>query len=766
MEIGSIDEFIEEELLKNRICKIRYSSAYENYLKEKLLLLRKKYNVFQMEDLFLEENISEHKNRLKALGIGLLKNFLGLIPNYGTILTIIFSISDTIRFLKVSDINKLREKLQLKEKSHKKYKKIKNIFIVKNAAYLNADEIDKIRFIQELIEKKFIINTLLIFCEPLNFCSKISVNQEAVYNLSLDNRKVQNIYNFSLKEEQLDLLNILGIEYAEYIRDLDTNSYLDKEFLIKKLIHDMLQKAGYKEEENLIHFLKLCSLLFDVFSYEDVEKISNLKNLCCEDGIEKAVDSKIIKSNLQNEYYFFMDYIRKYYQSSARFYASKVKNSILYYLKEKYPHKYTDLALAYIIASDSNEEKVSLCLKALYYDQYKAPAYKIDELISYLNRSDFEIIKIFLQLNNIYSSFHYSESNAKSLCKQCFYGVSDLSFLSQEDMFICLSSIAKVSYEIAESAFLLEIDAKYRELFGKVKISKTYEQYIPFILDYVVFSTCIEQNFETCQVVQQLVWYLHKSNTSLPNKIRYSRLGNALFCNDPEKGMELTKQAYDLSDNYVIEHKYSAINYSCSLGLCGNYETARNILHQEFDKFSGTSIIAVSAENNYNIVSYLDKTKTISWLVKKFSKLCKKMDCDTFSDRQIIYNNFLAALIEENRKENDKKIEELSQIIQNNSGDAYHSFYLHQNMMIFYFLKKDHTKYKQECGLCCIPGLLSSYEAFFKARADFLEANIDKDWDIQYLQEHLLKWGECYTEKKYLLYKRTVLFGFIERWFE
>lgn len=766
MKIDNIDKLVKQDIFKHRICKIRYSSAYENYLKGKLSLLEKTYNVFQIENLFLTDNVSEQKNSLKTLRTGLLKNLLGLTPKYGAFFTILFSISDTVSFLKISDLEKLREKLQLKEKPHKKYKKIKNILLVKNVSYLNEDEIRKARFVQELIEKKFIVNTLLIFCEPMEFPSCINVSQEAVYVLPLDNTVLQNIYKFSLGEDKLELVEILGIEYAEYVRDIEEDPLANTDSLVKKLIHDMLRNAGYAEEESLTDFLKLCSLLFDVFSYEDVEEISDLKNVCCEEEIQKTIDSKLIKSNVLNEYRFFVDNIRKYYQNSARFYAGEIKKHILYYLKEKYPHRYTDMALAYILAGDSNEEKISFCLKALYYDQRKAPAYKMKEVTTYLSSAGYECINIILQLNNIYSSFHYSQSNAESLCGQCFYGLSGLDFLSPEDKLICLSSISKVSYEIMKQPFLLEVDAEYRKLFGRIVISRTYEQYTSFILDYVVFSTCIEQCFVTSQVVQRLVKYLHKSNISLQNKIRYSRLGNALFCNDPDKGMELTKQAYELSEGYVIEHRCSAVNYSCSLGICGIYETARNILHREFDKFFGSDIITVSAENNYNIVSYLGNAQNINWLVKRLSELYAKTEHDIFSDRQIICNNFLAALIEENQRENIEKIEELSHIIQIGTDDSYHTFYLHQNRMTLFFLNKNHKKYNQERKLCCVPGLLSSYADFFKARSDFLEANINKDWDIQQLQGHLAEWGECYPEKKYSLYKRPILFGFIERWFE
>lgn len=230
--------------------------------------------------------------------------------------------------------------------------------------------------------------------------------------------------------------------------------------------------------------------------------------------------------------------------------------------------------------------------------------------------------------------------------------------------------------------------------------------------------------------------------------------------------MELTKQAYELSEDYLIEHKCATINYSCSLGICGEYGIAYDILQREFDGFFNTNIIDVSAENNFIIVSYLNKRQSIKWLVKKLLNLTEKIKIDTFSDSQIIYNNLFAALIEENRSINDEEIEKIFHKMQGNTNDTYHSFFLHQNRMTFYFLQNNYKQYKQERELYQVPGLLSSYKDFFKAKADFLEGNINQSWNIQQLQENLAIWGEIYPEKKYSLYKRPVLFGFIERWFE
>ena len=315
MKIELLDKIFKENIFTYRTCKIRYSYAFENCLKDKLLLLKKEYNVYTIDELFAgSKDNPVSKNKLKEWGVGLVKNLLGLIPAYGAVLTIVFSITDTISFLKVSDLEKLRECLQLKEKPRKKYRKIKNILVIKNCSYLNAEDNKKVRFIKELIEKKYIINTLLIICEPLDFPSNLAVNKEAVYTIALDNHLLNDIYGFSVEDNCLKLINVLGIEYAECIKNLHDSSVNNNDLLVQRFIKDMLQKSGYNESEKLLDFLKLCSLLFDVFSYEDIENVSGIKEICSEVELEKSVKSNIIESCMPNEYRFFMQFLRKYYQ--------------------------------------------------------------------------------------------------------------------------------------------------------------------------------------------------------------------------------------------------------------------------------------------------------------------------------------------------------------------------------------------------------------------------------------------------------------------
>ena len=126
MRIDILDKIIEQDIFVHKIAKIRYSFAFENCLKEKLLLLRKSYDIYSIDELFTDKKTSitpVGNGKFKEWVIGIIKNILGLIPSYGAILTIVFSITDTINYLKVSDIERLKEHLQLKEKPYKKYKK-------------------------------------------------------------------------------------------------------------------------------------------------------------------------------------------------------------------------------------------------------------------------------------------------------------------------------------------------------------------------------------------------------------------------------------------------------------------------------------------------------------------------------------------------------------------------------------------------------------------------------------------------------------------
>lgn len=768
MKIEPLDKIFNENIFKHRICKIKYSYAFENSLSDKFSLLQKKYTVYTLDDLFGESNDnSSRKSKRMDWLLGLIKNILGLTPTFGAVFTIIFSIADTVSFIKISDLEKIKEHLQLKEKTHKRYRKIKNILLVKNGSYLNAEEIKKLHFIMELIENKYIINTLLIICEPLDFCSDLVVNKDSVYTIELDNNLLKNIFGFCVEDNYLKLINVLGIEYAEYIKNLENDTANNNELLVQKFVKDMLKKGGYDENEKLLDFLKLCSLLFDVFTYEDIENVSEIKNICGEIELQKSVNSNLIENILPNEYRFFVKFLRKYYQEHAQFFSSDVKMNIFDYLKTKYPNRYTDLALASILTSNNDTEKISLCLKSLYYDKNTTAKYKINQITEYLTKVSYVTLVNISQLNNIYDTMNYSKADAKQLCMQSFLGLSKLEFLTSEDKLICLDSISKVSYELMSQEFLRKIDELYRKLLRDIHISTTYKNYTSFIIDYLVFSTCIENSFETAQVVQQLVRYLRKTSLPLEMDIKVSRLGNALFYNDYSEGEKLTKRAYNLSDGYPIEHKYSAINYSCSLGMCGEYEEAYKILVKEFNsEFFKKNAVSISATNNYIIISYLSNTKDAKWLVNKISVLNKMIDDYVFSDQQIVYNNLLAAYIVESDITNHTKIIELSKDMCSTEKDIYHLFFMHHNMMVYYFLTGDLDAFKRERELCVVPGLLAPYCDFFISKVCFLQENINNNWNIQQLQRQLSQWGEHYSERKYTLYKYPILFGFIERWFE
>lgn len=767
MKINSLDKILDKEIYRNRVCKIKYSNAFENCLKDKLLLLKKGYNVYSIHDLFNDTNI-QLSNRTKFADwiVGVIKNLLGMHPETGIFFTIVFTIGDTISFLKQSDIEKLKEHVQLKEKPHKKYKKLKNIIVIENSSYMTLKENEATRFIIELIEKKYIVNTLIIICEPMDYASNLLGNEESEYKVTLDKVLIEENFGLSLENNYIKLLNVLGIEYIDYIKNIDELTTENQELLINKIINDSLKKAGY-EEENLFDFLKLCSLLFDVFSHEDIENVSNLKNINYQKELHKSVHLNILENELPNEYRFLVEFLRKYYQQHAQFYESDIKQKIFEYLKDQYPNNYTDLALVSILTTTSNSEKFSLCLKSLYYESNTTTLHKRDKIIDYLTKTKYPTLALIPKLNEIYQTYQYSEVDAPSMCMQSYNGLAELEFLPAIDRLICLRSISKVSYEVMSQEFLKEIDKLYRKLLGEIRISQTYKQHYSFIFDYLAFSTGIEDSYETTEVVQRLVSYMKKINLPLHMKIRFLRLGNALFYNDYSIGLKSTEQAYNLSGGYPVEQKYSAINYSCSLGMCGRYNEAQNVLGREFKNLlQEQNAVSLSATNNYIINTYLSGSQKAKWLVNNFINLVNISDVPRFSDKQIINNNLLAAYIEENYLQNSFEIENKCKEICANERDLYHLFHLHHNMLIYYFLKGDLMGFKHESDLCRVPALLSPYSAFFSSKIDFMQDNIDKHWNIKELEYHLSKWGEQYPETKFSLYKHPVLYGFIERWFE
>ena len=56
MKIEPLDKIFNKNILAHRTCKIRYSYAFENCLRDKLSLLQKEYNVYTIDNLFGESS--------------------------------------------------------------------------------------------------------------------------------------------------------------------------------------------------------------------------------------------------------------------------------------------------------------------------------------------------------------------------------------------------------------------------------------------------------------------------------------------------------------------------------------------------------------------------------------------------------------------------------------------------------------------------------------------------------------------------------------
>lgn len=771
--LEDLEIIIKKIIENNRICKIRYSCAFGDFLKNRVYVLGKKYNLYSITDLLYSTEKPSHmmENRFKELCVGLFKNLLGLTPTVGVGFTVIFSAMDVIQYFTLSDLECLKRKINLRERSYKKFKKIKNIIFIENASYLSPADCSKVQFIRQLIEYKYLPSTLLIICEPENFPVNIQIDTDSTYELLLTKSLLKREFQFVATTQHITLLNVLGIEYIEAVKKISIEKTIqNNQQLIEEIINDMIEKCNYKTPESLHDFLKLCSLLFDNFNYEDAEYVSGIKNIDCETNIKGALDTNLlccVENCMPSEYKFLLDNLRIYYQKHAMIMQSSIRKQIMEYLVKKYPMQYTNLALISVLAINDEIKIVSHCLKAYYYERELQSLYKVERIKNYLTNSNYLLVQDIVELNDRYTQLSYKDNDTKSLYKEALCELQNTKELSSEDKLICLSYISRVAYELSDSEELLKLDLVYRKTFRDLKISSTYEQYYRFILDYIVFSTSIENNYATTKTVQRMMNYLNKINLPIIDNIKLCRLGNVIYSNDIEKGLDLTRSAYEMSKNYIFEHKYATINYSCSLGICGYFELAKKILYNEFKKkLKLKNIISFSARNNYIIVLYFSKNPTRNWLVDSFSSLQAFINGDNFSDAHIVNNNLLAAYIETDINKYMQKILDMYEYILSNTNDIYHNFFLHQNMMIYYFLLGDRVNLLKQMHIYVIPGLLATYEEFFLKRDNFLVENVDNHWDIYELKKHMLKWGQCYYEKKYTIYKNPVLFGFIERWFE
>ena len=108
------------------------------------------------------------------------------------------------------------------------------------------------------------MTSIIISFKYFIFPSNLVVNEDATYTIALDNNLLNDICGFRVEENYLKLINVLVIEYAEYIKDLDNATVVSNDLLVQKFVRDMLQKGGYDENENLLDFLKYVNVRLDV----------------------------------------------------------------------------------------------------------------------------------------------------------------------------------------------------------------------------------------------------------------------------------------------------------------------------------------------------------------------------------------------------------------------------------------------------------------------------------------------------------------------
>lgn len=244
----------------------------------------------------------------------------------------------------------------------KKHKKLKKIFVVNNFSILQSEDASFINFIGLLIKGGYITDTTLLIIsdsnmQPDNFF-------DGLYTLNVQLTKED--YNILLGTERpsphmIEIVNSIDVGFFDKIN----NFYKDKENISDKNIEDiiniLIKSKGYNfKKDELNHFLKICSLLFEEFNTKDLENLEDIIKNPYRELLSNSKDALLLESvklnsisseNIDGFGYRFTEMLfREYYQKNADIILDYISyDQIMDYLQEQYPTHYAELAISSLI---------------------------------------------------------------------------------------------------------------------------------------------------------------------------------------------------------------------------------------------------------------------------------------------------------------------------------------------------------------------------------------------------------------------------------
>lgn len=720
-----------------------------------------KFNTFSLKEILENNYTPQNTSIISRILSKTITTFLGLIPQYGAYISISLLFKDVI--MEVRDFNsdnEINKFIHSRWKKKKRYKKIENIIYIENIASLSASEIKCLQVLSYLISQKYIDNTAIIIICPTDFVLPYLSNCTL-----LKKYDAQQLLKESADSEQIDnmitILNIIGISYINSLNQVAEESTFDDK-TIKIIINSIYEQKNVTKDINLERFLNSCSLLFEVFDIQDVEFIANLQhNKEYKELFTKALTAEIIKDLNFKKFYFIQPFLRDYYQKKNYVFSSYMYNKVFYYLVDKYPESYDDLALASSILLNNKDDVISYSILAYYFGAFTIKSIRLKKIKEILSLDS--LGNSLICLDELYCNRENDTEALTIKCDQTLYLIKK-SNISVPAKLASLSYLTRMYYELnISNDDLIEISDYYRSLLSKSKIlSKPKADLMNFALDYIAFSTCIDNDFPTQSTAQRLVDIIeHYDKTTFKeeNYFKYLRLGNAIYPNSPQKAAALLKRGYSLTKGLYYHHKLFGINYSANLIIDGNYREANAILSEIIEE-NNYSAMGISAKNNYTISSYFLRGYERFYYDDPFELLCNN---NLQSDNCICINNSISFRIMKGTTRFIEDVDLCNRII--NLNDKYHSFYSYHNLMIIYYLEKDNRFWS------CIerietPFLTKHYDYILKEKIRFLITNFDKNYSIYELTDEmkkaLLDLDNCISD----FYSYPVLFGLIERWFE
>lgn len=688
------------------------------------------------------------------------------------------AISTTSFCLKRSELFLLKGKVGIHNKKRKKYQTLRNIIVVSDLSELSQDDFEYVAFLASLIREKYITRTLLVVFQNQNNLSMKLPSNQCVYSLNLTTEMIQDYLNSTkgVDDGIVQIVNIVGIQYIEIVcKMIDCSKGNEKS--IEKLIALLLDKLSRHvpvSKAEIDSFLKVCSLLFERFGLIDIESTYPFRESKYKKLLAQCLEGKLLRAFVPDaplEYAFVENFIREYYRENPTIvFSPQVYNKIFNYLRNTYPQNYTDIALLSGFVGISKYEVLSSYIVAYYHEKFTTAQHKKQKIVAYLQSDTFG--ERLIRLENCYK--HIVDTPRKTILEQC-YGLLE-EILAQkitiQAKLCALNVIATLVYELeSDDSNRLKVMEAYRELLMQAQIfSEPKPTYSEYVADAVLFSTCIDNNYQGVVMAQRLIEQINFNikTENVPIKfLRLFRLGNALYPTDISKGLEFTKKSYMLSKDLVVEHELARINYGASLIICGEYAAAAELYRATDFTYSIINYSTdLSAQNNRLIAEYFSASRSgKKALYQGFKKLFDRVKDKESSDISIVKNNYVSACLTANQIRNVEQMEQLCQEIEN-SGDTYHMFFSAQNRLLLYYLTYDKVKFSEIKRQIKVPNLMRAYENFFADKSNFMDNHFGEFPTIEKLHQALTIWAERYPNQMFRHFTFPTAFGLIERWFE